>query len=185
MTELVYVFALEAKFWEFESPLGHHLKRIYVVSNNYEKKFPDWKERVIDASRDNLSASSAAASLGVKYDTYKKYAEKYGCFITNQAGKGISRDNPLNRIPLQQILAGEHPQYKTYDLKNRLYKEGLLHKKCSICGITEWLGKPIALHLDHIDGVSSNHRFENLRILCPNCHSQTDTWCGKNKGINS
>lgn len=154
-------------------------------SNNYEKKFPDWKERIIEASENNLSAAAAAASLGIKYDTYKKYAQKYGCFKTNPSGKGIKRDNPLRRIPLQEILEGKHPQYKTNNLKLRLYKKGILEEKCSICGLTEWLDKPITLHLDHIDGNCTNHKLENLRILCPNCHSQTDNWCGRNKGINN
>ncbi|MGB2240169.1 MAG: HNH endonuclease [Pseudomonadales bacterium] len=53
---------------------------------------------------------------------------------------------------------------------------------CSSCGIgDEWNGKPITLQLDHINGVNNDHRLDNLRMLCPNCHSQTDTWCGRNK----
>lgn len=54
---------------------------------------------------------------------------------------------------------------------------------CLVCGISEWQGKKITLELDHIDGNSSNNVRDNLRLLCPNCHSQTDTWRGRN--INS
>lgn len=54
--------------------------------------------------------------------------------------------------------------------------------KCDNCGRIEWLEKPIPLELDHINGDKHNHRKENLRLLCPNCHAQTDTYCGKNKG---
>ena len=50
------------------------------------------------------------------------------------------------------------------------------------CGISEWLGNPLALQLDHINGVNNDHRLTNLRFLCPNCHSQTDTYAGKNMG---
>ena len=71
---------------------------------------------------------------------------------------------------------------QTLKLKNRLLKENILENKCSICGIDEWQGKEISLQLDHIDGDNHNHRLENLRLVCPNCHSQTDTYCGKNKG---
>ena len=86
------------------------------------------------------------------------------------------------KIDLIEILDGKHPTYQTLKLKNRLLKENILENKCSICGIDEWQGKQISLQLDHIDGDNHNHRLENLRLVCPNCHSQTDTYCGKNKG---
>ena len=60
-------------------------------------------------------------------------------------------------------------------------KEQILENVCSECGITEYNDKPIVLQLDHINGKSKDHTLKNLRLLCPNCHSQTDTWCGKNK----
>ena len=47
---------------------------------------------------------------------------------------------------------------------------------CTTCGINEWQGNPRTLHLDHINGIHNDNRFENLRLLCPNCHSQTDTY---------
>ena len=53
---------------------------------------------------------------------------------------------------------------------------------CWECGITEWNGKPIVLELEHINGDSSDNSEKNLSLLCPNCHSQTDTFKGKNKG---
>lgn len=68
----------------------------------------------------------------------------------------------------------------TFKLKHKLLNKGLLKNQCYVCNLFEWQGKPIALHLDHIDGDRKNNVIENLRILCPNCHSQTDTYCGKN-----
>ena len=47
---------------------------------------------------------------------------------------------------------------------------------CTTCGINEWQGKPLTLHLDHINGINNDNRIENLRLLCPNCHSQTETY---------
>ena len=85
------------------------------------------------------------------------------------------------KIPIQEILNGEHPYFQTYKLNKRLLKEGIFENKCSDCGISDWKGKPLNMQLDHINGCSHDHRLENLRFLCANCHSQTDTFCGKNK----
>lgn len=64
--------------------------------------------------------------------------------------------------------------------KSRLIKANLIEYKC--CGITEWNGKPLTLQLHHINGNNRDNRLENLTFLCPNCHSQTDNFSGKNAG---
>lgn len=64
-------------------------------------------------------------------------------------------------------------------LKKRLIKEGILEYKCSECNIKEWQNLPIALQLDHINGVPDDNRLCNLRLLCPNCHSQTKNFGGR------
>lgn len=69
-------------------------------------------------------------------------------------------------------------------LRRCVIKNNLLPYKCSICGITEWNGKTLSLELDHINGKNNDNRLENLRFLCPNCHSQTSTFGSKNKQIN-
>ena len=72
----------------------------------------------------------------------------------------------------------------TSSLKEKLFKEGYKENKCEICGISEWQGKSIICQLHHIDGNNKNNNLENLQILCPNCHSQTDNYCGNsNKNI--
>ena len=57
-------------------------------------------------------------------------------------------------------------------------KEGLKENKCELCGISEWNGKPLVMQLHHIDGNNKNNSLENLQLLCPNCHSQTENYCG-------
>jgi predicted nucleic acid-binding Zn ribbon protein len=64
----------------------------------------------------------------------------------------------------------------------RRYLTETLGYKCSSCGISEWNNKSIVLEIDHIDGNPENNRPENIRFICPNCHSQTDTYKAKNVG---
>ena len=98
-----------------------------------------------------------------------------------QLGLKFKVGGPVTRTPLSEILEGLHPQVQSNKLKKRIIKAGVLENKCSSCGIDKWNGTDIVLQLDHINGKSKDHRLENLRLLCPNCHSQTPTWCGKNK----
>lgn len=80
-------------------------------------------------------------------------------------------------MPIDQLLGA--PRSRTH-IKGRLISAGLLENKCQTCGLESWLGKPISMHIDHINGVRDDHRLENLRMLCPNCHSQTETYSGRN-----
>ena len=129
----------------------------------------------------SMTMAQASAKLGLHFNTFKRIAVKLGVYNPNQSGKGINKDMSSVSIPLNEILEGNHPSYQTYKLKNRMLKEGILINVCSECGISEWNGKSISLELDHIDGVRTNHKLENLRLLCPNCHSQTDTYRSKNR----
>lgn len=79
----------------------------------------------------------------------------------------------------KKILSAEYDRLSFERLKKRIKLEQ--KNKCNKCGIDTWNNKPITLELEHIDGNNQNNKRENLECLCPNCHSQTSTWRGKNK----
>ena len=79
---------------------------------------------------------------------------------------------------LNEVMLRPHVQ-RPY-LRKRLVREGFLIYECAFCGINKWRGRPLSLELDHINGNKHDNWFENLRLLCPNCHSQTETFSGRN-----
>ncbi len=101
-------------------------------------------------------------------------------FIRNQGGLGrVNRRAPkeiLVRLPLGSRRA------KPSQLRRALQEIGRLHE-CALCGCDgSWLGSPLVLHVDHIDGDYHNNLADNLRFLCPNCHSQTPNFAGASRG---
>jgi len=140
-------------------------------------------DNIKNAIDNTTSMLKASQQLNIPFSTFKREATRLGLYNPNQGRKGIKRElyeYDKIRIPLNEILEGKFPFYGRNHLKKRLLKEKIFENKCSICGITEWQNKPLVCHLDHIDGNPQNHRIENLRMMCPNCHSQTDTYGSKN-----
>lgn len=84
---------------------------------------------------------------------------------------------------LEDILV-ENSNYGSHHLKQKLLSKNILKNKCYTCGNNgEWYGKKLSLQLDHINGINNDNRLENLRLLCPNCHSQTETFSGKRNKV--
>lgn len=111
------------------------------------------------------------------YKILNYYCTLYNIDISHLNGREATTSHI--KIPLDEILEGLHPFYPTSHLKRRLLVSGWKHE-CNICSNTQWNEQPIPLELDHIDGDPTNHRRENLRLICPNCHAQTPTHAGKN-----
>jgi Zn finger protein HypA/HybF involved in hydrogenase expression len=85
-----------------------------------------------------------------------------------------------NEIPPDEALVEDSTFTRTH-LKTKILKYDLLPYKCAICGLyPEWNGQILTLQVDHINGNNKDHRLENLRFLCPNCHSQTPNYAGAN-----
>ena len=83
------------------------------------------------------------------------------------------------RVDVEDIINGKVSWQGSARLLRKLIKSGYKESKCEVCGITEWQGKPISMCLHHIDGNHDNNSIDNLQVLCPNCHSQTDNYAGK------
>lgn len=96
----------------------------------------------------------------------------------------VIKTNKLNNVKKEDVLK-ENCKHQRTVLRRYIIKNNLIPYKCAICGCTEWQGKTLSLELDHINGVNNDNRLENLRFLCPNCHSQTSTYGSRNQQLNS
>jgi Zn finger protein HypA/HybF involved in hydrogenase expression len=121
--------------------------------------------------------SEAALILKINYKTFSRYAKELNVFKPNKSGKGIKK----SKVKLEDILSNK-VKFSTQQLKKRLIDEGVLEYKCSKCfNDGFWLDEVLILELDHINGDNKDNKLENLRILCPNCHSQTPTFRGRDR----
>jgi hypothetical protein len=82
-------------------------------------------------------------------------------------------------MPIDELLREGVPRWRGH-LKRRLIRMGLKDDRCEICGIADWRGAPLSLALHHVNGDGHDNRLENLQLLCPNCHSQTENFAGRN-----
>lgn len=138
---------------------------------------------MISAIRSSISIAEVCrklriAACGGNYQTIHKMVNKYGLDISHFKRKTwfLSKHRVVKKPqPLECILT-TNTYYSSFKLKKRLFKEGIKEKKCEFCGNVVWNGKEIPLELHHINGDNTDNRLENLMILCPNCHAQTNTY---------
>lgn len=145
-------------------------------------------KQLIAAAKESFSFRQVLHKLGLKeaggnYTQIKKYLEEYKIDIKHFRGKGWNKGMKglgKVKISLEEILR-PNSSFQSYKLKKRLFAAKLKFPKCEICG---WAKKSddgrIPLELDHINGDSHDNRIENLRVLCPNCHSLQPTHRGRN-----
>ena len=148
-----------------------------------------WTEAQLKAALESSSSiRQILFKLGLKqaggnYYQIKKFLKTYGWDLSKLKGRGWNKGIKVPfkpKIPLEAILT-KNNTFQSYKLKVRLLKTGLKKESCEFCG---WAQKSvdgrIPLELDHINGDHSDNRIENLRILCPNCHSLQTTHRGRN-----
>ena len=94
-------------------------------------------------------------------------------------GRGALKPRP-HAIPLEALLTAERPRNRQH-IKSRLLAAGVKRARCEECGLAHWRGGRLSMSLHHVNGDRHDNRLENLLLLCPNCHSQTPTFAGRNR----
>jgi ferredoxin len=147
------------------------------------------EQQVRDAVASATSLTDAVRQLGLRpaggnHATVRRLIERLGLSTDHFDPVWVRAQNlPRNAVPLDQVLV-EYSTYSRGTLKRRLYEERLKDRRCELCGLAdEWYGKPMSLILDHINGVPTDNRIENLRIVCPNCAATLETHCGRKNRI--
>lgn len=141
------------------------------------------EEEFIDLVNKSQTFFDIAQALGYSqngrhsYDLIKKRCSELD-IDTNHLGNRSGNGGTIVVQSLDDILVKDSTYQNMGSLKRRLINENRLDYVCALCGNTgEWNGQKLVLQLDHINGDHKDNRIENLRFLCPNCHSQTETFC--------
>lgn len=118
---------------------------------------------------------------GSNYKTFHKYEKEYNLDTSHfdqSHGRRILEGGKHQRKTAEEYASGKCIRSAT--LLRKMVEDGVKEWRCECCGETEWLGDKIPLELHHIDGDHFNNSFDNIELLCPNCHAKTENYRGKN-----
>lgn len=155
------------------------------MNSKYDK---DSLSKIVSESN---SVRQVLISLGLKeaggnYSNIKKRIEQFNIDASHFHGQGWAKGKTWTKNKNLDSILVENSTYtsglhrSTFRLKNQLFKLGYKIKVCEMCGNNKWMGEDIPLELHHINGNKFDNRIENIQILCPNCHTFTDNYRGKN-----
>lgn len=155
-----------------KSTVAYHVRTLGRPGDPKFRRRHDWAEiqRFYDAGN---SISACQREFGFSRQTWNDARKRGDVKARPQA------------VPLGDLLVLRAEKGNRWNLKRRLLAEGLKAGRCELCGLVEWQGLPLSLELHHVNGDPCDDRLENLQVLCPNCHSQTDTWGGRAKVLNA
>jgi hypothetical protein len=157
-------------------------EEIIVLSNGIKitrKKFSKYtKDELSEVIKCSKNYQDVIHTLKINR-FYHKYLKKFvenNNVDTSHFSKTSLQQNTIENLFIEQSKAISGTRIKKY-----LLKKNIVEHKCSICNMEPyWNSKPLSLQIDHINGNHYDNRIENLRLICPNCHSQTDTYTGRN-----
>ncbi len=159
-----------------------YILKKYKLNTAGFKKTNNWdKEKLLNAISFAECKSDILRNLGIKiksgnFQTLERYCLKYNIDIGQIEYKN-DRGNKYKRTLSNEELFVSNSTTSTKTIRERIFKDDLIKYECKHCSNPgEWNGKKLSLQVDHINGINNDHRLENLRLLCPNCHSQTTTF---------
>ena len=118
------------------------------------------------------------------FSQIRKRMDDLNLSISDFKGKSPMIEKNKELSLTAEVLLRENCKHNRNNLRRFIIRNGILPYRCAICGTLEWNGKTLSLELDHINGINNDNRLENLRFLCPNCHSQTTTYGSRNQQRN-
>lgn len=152
-----------------KATVSYHVGRLGKPRDARAARRYDWAaiQRFYDAGH---SVSECRAAFGFSRQSWKD-AVKRGAVVARP-----------HRLSIDELFAARTDRSR-HNLKARMLADQLKPPVCARCGIDRWRGEPLSLALHHINGDGRDNRLVNLELLCPNCHSQTDNFAGRNRRV--
>ena len=145
-------------------------------------------EELTQAVKESFSVAQVLRALelspvGGSYGTINRHVKRLGLDVSHFTGQasnsGSNYRQPRPPVSDEDVFREKSTYTNRKCIKDRLLRLGIPNE-CSRCGNSTWMGEKLSLHLEHINGCNDDHRRENLCLLCPNCHSLTPTFAGRN-----
>jgi transposase-like protein len=149
-----------------KATICYHVRQLGIEGDQRFRQRYDW-EAIQQAHASGMSMRECQRKFGFSTAAWHD-ARRRGVLDARPPG-----------IPIDELLVAGRPRGRGH-LRARILKAGLKEERCETCGLDEWQGRPLKVTLHHMNGDPYDNRLENLQFLCPNCHSQTPNFGGRN-----